>query len=111
MIENTVRKYKFAVHPVVLGSDVKLGVDEAKWVDFGVIIENDNGEFLANNENVEMGTEEILSLLSVGVPASAGEDLIQGSNNHGHGQNISRSGHDVDLGLEPSIDVVIHAFR
>lgn len=35
-ITDGICKYKVAIYPVVLGEDIKLGVDESKWVDFGV---------------------------------------------------------------------------
>lgn len=60
-------KYKVAIYPVVLGEVIKLGVDESRWVDFGVILEEDgeaNQDFL-RIEVVEIGNEEILSLYPV----------------------------------------------
>lgn len=52
---------------MVHGDDIKLGVDKSKWVDFGVIFEDEGGlaESKKTKEDVEMGSEEILSLVSV----------------------------------------------
>lgn len=62
-ITDRVRKYKVAIYPVVLREDIKMGVDESKWVDFGVISEEGNvNQSNLRIEDVVMGSEDIMNV-------------------------------------------------